>query len=116
MKIFNSIGHMFAWVIGKIVPAAQAVEAVDASPIAAALAGLLGSKGAAVQQGIQAIAGDVLNAFGAAGAAIGAEGLNVTFDQVTIQAIEMLYHDVAGAFGKGASAPAPAAPAATGGK
>ncbi|MGH9416853.1 MAG: hypothetical protein ACRD01_09520 [Terriglobales bacterium] len=111
MKLFNSIGHLFAWVISKIVPAAEAVVAADASPIASALAGLVGSKGAVVQAGIQAIAGDVLNAFSAAGAAIGAGGLNVTFDQATIQAIEALYKDVAGLFGKAAPTPTPTAEA-----
>ncbi len=104
MKIFNSIGHFFAWVVSKIVPAAQAVETTATSPLAQALVQLLGSKGQAVQDGIQAIAGDVLNAYQAAGAAIGDAGLNVKFDQATIQAIEALYHDLAGVFGKTAPA------------
>jgi hypothetical protein len=106
MKIFNSIGHFFAWVLGKIVPAAQAVEQAAGSPLGQALAGLLGSKGQAVQDAIQAIAGDVLNAYQAAGAAIGSAGLNVSFDQATVQAIELLYHDLAAVFGK-TPAPAP---------
>ncbi len=119
MKIFNSIGHFFAWILHVGIPQAAVVVGdvaqVAESPLATAIAGLLGSKGAAVQSGIEAIAGDVLKSFEAAGAAIGAEGLNVTFDQVTIQAIQTLYADLGGLFGKTAktAAPAPAAPAAT---
>ena len=113
MKLFNSIGHFFAWVIGKAVPAAaQAVVSADTSSLATAIVGLLGSKGATVQKGIEAIAGDVLRAFGAAGAAIGSGGLNVTFDEATIAAIKALYSDLAGLFGKPAAAAAPATPTA----
>ncbi len=124
-KLFNSIGHFFAWVISKVVPTAEAVAtdvaAAASSPLGTAIAQLLGAKGAAVQAGIEAIAGDVLKSFEAAGAAIGASGLNVQFDQVTVAAIEQLYKDLAGLFGKTAAptaaastAPSPAAPAAAG--
>lgn len=113
MKIFNSIGHFFAWILHVAIPQA-AVVAGDAaqvaeSPLASAIAGLLGSKGAAVQSGIEAIAGDVLKSFEAAGAAIAADGLNVQFDQVTIAAIQALYSDLGGLFGKPPAAPAGAA-------
>lgn len=108
MKIFNSIGHFFAWVLHTGLPQAETVvkdaETAAASPLAAAIAGLIGSKGAVVQAGIEAIAGDVLNAFGSAGAAIGADGLNVKFDQATVQAIETLHADLAQWFGKGKQA------------
>lgn len=108
MKIFNSIGHFFAWILHTGLPQAeQAVTNVAqaaASPLAGAIAQLLGSKGAAVQNGIEAIAGDVLHAFGAAGAAIGASGLNVSFDEATVEAIKTLYADLAELFGKPAEA------------
>lgn len=110
MKIFNSIGHAFAWILHSFLPAAETVATdvaqVAGSPLGDEIAKLLGAKGVAAQAGVEAIAGDVLKAFGAAGAAIGAEGLNVQFDTVTVQAIETLYKDVAGLFGKTA-APAP---------
>ncbi|HXR96982.1 MAG TPA: hypothetical protein VN709_03980 [Terriglobales bacterium] len=105
MKIFNSIGHFFAWVLHVGLPA---VETAAASPLATAIAGVLGSKGATAQAGIEAIAGDVLNAFDAAGAAVGASGLNVKFDQATIAAIEALYADLQSLFGKKPAPPAPA--------
>ncbi|HVB40169.1 MAG TPA: hypothetical protein VNE83_04675 [Terriglobales bacterium] len=117
MKIFNSIGHFFAWILGKAVPVAAAVVAADQSPLAQAIVGLLGSRGQAVQDGIQAIAGDVLKAFGDAGAAVGAGGLNVQFDQATIAAIEALYRDLGGLFGKSKNtAPATSAAKAAAGK
>lgn len=104
MKLFNSIGHVFAWILHVALPkaatAATDVEQAAATPLAGFLAQLLGSKGAAAQKGIEAIAGDVLHAFGAAGEAIGAGGLNVQFDQATVEAIQTLYADVAGLFGK----------------
>lgn len=108
MKIFNSIGHFFAWIFSKVAAGAQAVATVDQGPLAQAIASLLGSKGEEVQASIQAIAGDVLKSFGAAGAAIGASGLNVEFDTATIQAIEQLYRDLAGLFGKSNTAATPA--------
>lgn len=102
--MFNSIGHAFAWVLHQFLPTAEAVATevgtVAASPLGADIAKLLGAKGIQAQGGIEAIAGDVLKAFGAAGAAIGAEGLNVQFDEVTVQAITALYKDVSGLFGK----------------
>ncbi|HEY7839184.1 MAG TPA: hypothetical protein VIC54_11365 [Terriglobales bacterium] len=105
MKIFNSLGHFFAWLLHSGLPkaetVAQDVEKVAASPLASAIASLLGSKGAAVQSGIEAIAGDVLNAFGDAGAAIGADGLNVKFDAATVTAIKAIYGDLGSLFGKG---------------
>ncbi|HVB39672.1 MAG TPA: hypothetical protein VNE83_02145 [Terriglobales bacterium] len=105
MKIFNSIGHFFAWVLDTGLPkatvAVQEVETAAASPLASAIASLLGSKGAAVQSGLQAIAGDVLSAFGDAGAAIGAAGLNVQFDAATVTAIKAIYGDLGSLFGKG---------------
>lgn len=104
MKIFNSIGHAFAWILHQFLPAAEKVAtevaAVADSPLGNAIAQLLGQKGTMAQAGIEAIAGDVLKAFEAAGQAIGASGLNVQFDTVTVQAIEALYQDVAGLFGK----------------
>ena len=104
MKIFNSIGHFFAWIFHTALPKAetvvQTVEAAAASPLATAIVALLGAKGASVQAGIEAIAGDVLSAFDAAGATVGANGLNVKFDQVTVAAIEALYKDLAALFGK----------------
>lgn len=104
MKIFNSLGHMFAWVLHVGLPKAETavkdVEQAAGSPLAAAIAGLIGSKGEAVQAGIEAIAGDVLTAFGAAGAAIGAEGLNVKFDQATVAAIAALHTDLSQMFGR----------------
>lgn len=107
MKIFNSIGHAFAWIIHQFIPAAEKVTsevaAVAASPLGSAITQLLGQRGAAAQSGIEAIAGDVLKAFESAGQAIGASGLNVQFDTVSIQAIEALYKDVAGLFGKKAA-------------
>jgi hypothetical protein len=110
MKIFNSIGHFFAWILHTGLPhAAQAVTEVEqaaTSPLASAIAQLIGRKGGAVQNGIEAIAGDVLHAFGAAGAAIGASGLNVTFDEATVEAIKTLYGDFAELFGKPATATA----------
>ncbi len=112
MKIFNSIGHAFAWILHQFLPAATAVATevatVAASPLGTEIAQLLGAKGAAAQAGVEAIAGDVLKAFGAAGAAIGASGLNVQFDSITVAAIEQLYADLGGLFGKSAAAAAPA--------
>jgi|SRR6185312_10449618 len=113
MKIFNSIGHFFAWVLNVGLPkgAAEAAAAAEAiqSPLASAIATLLGAKGQAVQSGLQAIAGDVLAAFGDAGAAIGADGLNVQFDAATVQSIRQIYADLQTLFGKQSAAPAAAA-------
>lgn len=118
MKIFNSIGHFFAWILNVGLPkgaadvevAAQAIQ----SPLASAIATLLGAKGQAVQSGLQAIAGDVLAAFGSAGAAIGAQGLNVQFDAATVQAIQQIYADLQVLFGKQPTAVATPAAAAHG--
>lgn len=98
MKIFNSVGHLFAWIVGKAIPAAtkgvQAVEGAIDSPLAGLVASALGPKAEKYQSGIQAIAGDVLAAFGDAGAAIGAAGLNVQFDEATVTAIRAIYADI----------------------
>lgn len=111
MKIFNSIGHAFAWILQQFLPVAEQVATevatVASSPLGSAIAQLLGQKGTAAQAGVEAIAGDVLKAFEAAGQAIGASGLNVQFDTVTVQAIESLYQDVAGLFGKKLAPSAP---------
>jgi hypothetical protein len=109
MKIFNSIGHFFAWVLHVGLPA---VETAASSPLANAIAGVIGSRGTAAQAGLEAIAGDVLKAFDAAGAAVGAEGLNVQFDQATIVAIEALYNDLQSLFGKKPAPPVAAKVAA----
>lgn len=111
-KIFNSIGHFFAWVVSKAIPAASAaVTAVQAdlsSPLATMIAQALGPKAQQYQAGIEAIAGDVLKSFESAGAAIGADGLNVQFDETTVAAIQQLYGDIK-ALVKGAPAAGAAA-------
>lgn len=62
MKIFNSIGHLFAWVLSKALPSAEkavtAVATAAASPLATVLATLTGGKTAQVQADIEAIAED----------------------------------------------------------
>jgi hypothetical protein len=100
MKIFNSIGHAFAWVLSHIVPVAKEAQAIIESPLGTALAGLIGSKGAQVQADIEAVAGSVLAAATATGAAVGASGLNIVFDEAAIAAIERLVGTVGGLFGK----------------
>ena len=116
MKIFNSIGHFFAWVLHTGLPkaetVAQDVQAVVESPLATAIAGMIGPKGAAVQAGMEAITGDVLKSFGAAGAAIAADGLSVQFDEATVAAIKALYSDLGGLFGKTTATPAAGGPTA----
>ncbi|MGH7442573.1 MAG: hypothetical protein ACREKE_07880 [bacterium] len=102
--MFKSLGHSFAWILHQFLPATekdiQTVITTASGPIGQAIVGLLGAKAVGAQSGIEAIAGDVLKSFVAAGAAIGASGLNVQFDETTIQAIGTLYHDLAGLFGK----------------
>lgn len=109
MKIFNSIGHFIAWVLGKATPVVQAIVAVDSSPIATAIASMLGPEGKAVQEAIQAIAGDVLKSFGAANASINEGNLLVNFDPSTVEAITKLHNDLAKLFGKPTVAAPPAA-------
>lgn len=98
MKLFNSIGHFFAWVVSQAIPRAEAatreVAQAALSPLGSAIAQLLGAKGATFQAGIEAIAGDVLSAFEDAGAAIAAGGLNVKFDTATVAAIQTIYADL----------------------
>lgn len=59
MKIFNSIGHFFAWILQVGLPkgaaAAETIASDLGSPLAAAIASLLGSKGQAVQSGLPAL-------------------------------------------------------------
>ena len=110
MKIFNSLGHAFAWIVSKIVGAAPVVAAVAGevatvaeSPLGTFLAGLAGTKGVQVQSDIQAIAGSVIASATATGVAVGASGLNVTFDQAALAALERLIGTVGGLFGKSAT-------------
>lgn len=107
MKIFNSLDHAWAWVVSKITAAApkvaavaQEVAAVAESPIGQFIASAAGSKGAAVQADIEAIAGSVLASATATGAAVGANGLNVSFDENALAALERLIGTVGGLFGK----------------
>ena len=97
-KIFNSIGHAFAWVLSVAIPKAtttvEEVQSVVGTPAATAIAALAGTKGTTTQANIEAIAGDVLSAFENAGQAISAGGLNIQFDTATIAAIKQTYNDV----------------------
>jgi len=100
-KIFNSIGHVFSWFLHIGLPKAESVaqavaQAVD-SPLAQAIAGAIGPKAVEVQAAIEGVAGNVLQAFQDAGQAIGAEGLNVKFDDKVIADIGMLYGLLKGA-------------------
>lgn len=94
-KIFHSVGHIIAWLLHIGLPkaesAVQQAAAVLQTPLALALASLLGPQAAAVQSALEAIAGNVLAAFQDAGQAISAGGLNVQFDQKVVADIEMLF-------------------------
>lgn len=111
MKLFNTIGHFFAWLLHVGIPNAekdvQEVEAI-AGPVAAAFAQAINGKGAQAQATVTAIGGCVLKAISDAGGVIAADGLNVKLDLQIIPDVLTLYHAVAGLFGK--SAPAPPAP------
>ncbi len=95
-KVFHSVGHIFAWLLHIGLPRAESLvqEAGKAlqTPLALALAGLLGPQAVAVQSALEAIAGNVLSAFQDAGQAIAAGGLNVQFDQKVIADIQLLFH------------------------
>ena len=102
-KIFNSIGHFFAWILHTALPAASTVvsdaEKLAASPLAASLASAVAGPGAAAALAtMAAISGQVLAAINDAGGVIAAEGLNVKFDQAIVADVEALYKSVAGLF------------------
>ncbi len=94
-KVFHSVGHIFSWLLHIGLPGAESL-AKDAAaalqtPLALALANMLGPQAEAVQAALEGIAGCVLSAFQDAGQAIAATGLNVQFDQKVVADIEMLF-------------------------
>lgn len=110
MKLFNTLGHFFAWLLDKGIPAAekdvQEVEAI-AGPVAGALAQAIAGQGAKAQATVTAIGGCVLKALSDAGGIISSDGLNVQLDAQIVPDVEALYKAVATLF-----APAKAQPAA----
>ena len=116
MKIFNSLGHAFAWLASKIVGGAQAAatvataaEGLVESPLGNAIAQLAGAKGQQVQADMEAVIGCALATASATGAAVSAGGLNITLDEAGIAAWERLISTVGGLFGKSAPSTAAAA-------
>ena len=105
MKIFNSIEHVFAWVISKIVAGApvvakdaQAVVTAAESPLGKFIAGLDPAVGTQVLNDLQAVGGCVVRSAQAVGAAAAADGLNVAFDAAGLTALEGLVSAVGGLF------------------
>lgn len=111
-KIFNSGGHLLAWLLNKAFPVAE-TAVKDGAVIEQAVQQALSPVAPDVARKMQAVTGDVLNSYGAvlqtgadAAAVIASKGLNVAFDLKTIQDIHELYVMLSGLFGK---APEPAA-------
>ena len=116
-KIFNGIGHVFAWLVGKGLPAAAGVLQ-EYAPVVGLLAAAFKSRGLeAVQADMNAAIGGALairqdlESLGAAAASAFADKLgNIGFDAKSIAAIEAIYQDAKKAF-TGTTAPAsPGAP------
>ncbi|MGH9482355.1 MAG: hypothetical protein ACRD1L_09715 [Terriglobales bacterium] len=112
-KIFNTLGHFFAWLLNVGIPTAekdvQQVAAI-AGPVAAAFAQSVSGQGAAAQATVSAIAGCVMKAISDAGGVISANGLNVALDEQILPDVEELYKAVAGIFAP--ATPVAAAPVA----
>ena len=94
-KVFNSVGHVFSWLLHIGLPGAEnilqeAAKVID-TPVAKAIAGLIGPKAVEVQAALEVIAGNVLQAFQDSGSAIASEGLNVKFDEKVVADIKLLY-------------------------
>jgi len=101
LKVFNSIGHFFAYILSKVVPEVEkdltVIQGAVGSDLAKYIVTLAGQKGATVQSDMAAIVGDVLNAVESAGGAVAAKGMNIAFDTATVESIKTLYNDVKGA-------------------
>lgn len=115
MKLFNTLGHFFAWLLDKGIPTAekdvQEVTAI-AGPVAGALAQAISGQGAKAQATVTAIGGCVLKAISDAGGIISSDGLNVQLDAQIVPDVEALYKAVAGLFAPMATTVATAASAA----
>lgn len=102
MKIFNSIGHFFAWLAGTAIPTAATdiakVQAVVESPIASAIAQLGGAKAQNVQAAINALGGQALAVLVNTGAAIASKGVNIVADDAVIGSVEQAVADIRAVF------------------
>lgn len=81
-KVFNSIGHFFATLLGLAQKGAQTVENIASNPVVLTVAALIG--GGTVDSAIQAIAGSVVAACIADENALTALGANGTLDAQAI--------------------------------
>lgn len=105
MKIFNSIGHFFAWLAVKLTGAAATInsdltkfEGLVATPLAQAIAKLDPAAAQRVTNAIIAIGGDAFNVALNAGEALAQGGLNVTPDVATVKAVEQAIADIRAVF------------------
>lgn len=100
-KLFNSLGHFFAWLLHVGLPAATKDTKFGAAvggAVAAAVAGIIGQDGAQAQATVEALAGSVLQAISDAGGVIAADGLNVKLDEAIVADVKDLYAQIAGIF------------------
>jgi hypothetical protein len=92
---FKNVGHFFATVAGDIVKGARAVATVmlkaqKAEPEIEALSGLFFPQALELERGAFALLGMAAQAVAEAGAAAGANGINITLDQQLIADIKAL--------------------------
>ena len=100
-KIFNSIGHGFAWFAQHVVGFAKQSDAIASKvagfqPEIQALLGLVGPQAQAIENAVYHVAGDVAAAVHAAGDAASQNGLSVTLDKAAIDAIKIVVEALKG--------------------
>lgn len=109
MKIFNSIGHFFAWMVSTFIPAAEAditkFEGVLDSNIVAAIKTFTPAQVSNAVNAMLALAGDGMNVLVNAESALAAGGVNITMDTATLDAVKQFVADIKAAFAGGLAVP-----------